>query len=568
MAFSHPTDEAQTPAMCQFCEESSDIKWKCINCDVFMCQLCTTKIHTKLKSTDHHELINLKDYGSEDVAKAIRKVDLKTMSCTSHTDQICCAFCTDCDQPVCVDCLIDSHKKHECTKLNEVYDMAIFEMTALQNKLESSQEILGNEKERLEKLLLDGDKNYQEIKDEILLTKKEMTETISKYAKQLLDDLDAIWKPTENMIKTELSDIQKNNEDLLKSEGSLKKVLHSHQALEIFSSRKMLDKNLPTKSVKTINCNILKTTFVSGKIFKKQNIGKIVFGDLYEVPDLQLVREYHSEIINIWNILNCDSNEAFIASYTGGKLQKVIFEGNNIKVEEDFSINVLNMAKQGNNGIILSTGESDLQVYSIDKQFKPFKSFSPLKSISIHVSKNNRIFVGLVEDFPITYPATEDSVRRVVVLNQDCDLQHIYEYDKDNQRLLTSPWKITTLNDTMYIIDRVNKNFEGRVMGLDYGGKLLWTYNGCDTKLDSGKFYPIDISTNSSGMILVADKDNNAVHVLNSTGEFIACKVVKSIGIELPISLDIDKNGILWIGCNTWKADKDRKAKLFSVKLV
>ncbi|XP_063425558.1 uncharacterized protein LOC134709320 [Mytilus trossulus] len=568
MAFSQPTDEAQTPAVCQLCEESSDIRWKCINCDVFMCQLCTTKIHTKLKSTDQHELINLKDFGSEDVAKAIRKVDLRTMPCTNHSDQICCAFCTDCDQPVCVDCLIDSHKKHECTKLNEVYDMAISEMTALQNKLESSQEILRNEKERLEKLLLDGDKNYQEIKDEILLTEKEMTETISKYAKQLLDDLDAIWKPTENMINTELSDIQKNNEDLLKSEGSLKKVFHSHQALEIFSSRKMLDKKLPTKSVETINCNILKTTFVSGKIFKKQNIGKKVFGDLYEVPDLQLVREYHSDIINIWNILNCDSNEAFIASYTGGKLQKVIFEGNNIKVEEDFSMSVLNMAKLGNNGILLSTGESDLQVYSIDKQFKLFKSFSPLKSISVHVSKNNRIFVGLVEDFPFTYPATEDSVRRVVVLNQDGDMQHIYEYDKDNQRLFTSPWKIITLNDTIYIIDRMKKNFEGRIMGLDYGGKLLWTYNGYDTKLYSGKFYPIDICTNSSGMILVADKDNNAVHVLNSTGEFIVCKVVKSIGIDLPISLDIDKNGILWIGCNTRKAEKDSKAKIFAVKLV
>ncbi|VDI72196.1 Hypothetical predicted protein [Mytilus galloprovincialis] len=495
MAFSQPTDEAQTPAFCQFCEESSDIKWKCINCDVFMCQLCTTKIHTKLKSTDHHGLINLKDYGREDVAKTIRK-------------------------------------------------------------------------ERLEKLLLDGDENYQVIKDEILLTKKEMTETISNYAKQLLDDLDSIWKPTENMIKLELSDIQKNNEDLLQREDSLKKVLQSHKASEIFSSRTMLNKNLPTKSVETINCNILKTKFVSGKIFKKQNIGKTLFGNLYEVPDLELVREYHSEIINIWNILNCDSNKALIASYTGGKLQKVLFDGNKIKVEEDFSISVLNMAKLGNDEILLSTGESDLQVYSIDRQFKPFKSFSPLKSISVHVSQTNRIFVGLVECFPITFPAKKDSVRRVVVLNLNGDLQHIYEYDKDNQRLFTSPWKIITLKDTMIIIDRVNKNFEGRVIGLDYGGKLLWTYNGCDTKLDSGKFYPIDISTNSSGTIFVADKDNHAVHVLNSTGEFIVCKVVKSIGIELPVSLDIDKNGILWIGCNTWKANKDSKAKIFSVKLV
>ncbi|VDI72195.1 Hypothetical predicted protein [Mytilus galloprovincialis] len=160
------------------------------------------KIHSKLKSTDQHELINLKDFGSEDVAKAIRKVDLRTMSCTIHTDQICCAFCTDCDQPVCMDCLIDSHKKHEYTKLNEVDDTTISEMKELQNKLESCLQFCGNVKERLEKILLDGDKTFQEIKDQILLTKKEIKETVSKYAEELLEELESIWKPTENQIKT------------------------------------------------------------------------------------------------------------------------------------------------------------------------------------------------------------------------------------------------------------------------------------------------------------------------------------------------------------------------------
>ncbi|XP_063427021.1 uncharacterized protein LOC134710575 [Mytilus trossulus] len=568
MAFSQPTDETQTPAVCQLCEESSDIKWKCINCDVFMCQLCTTKIHTKLKSTDQHELINLKDFGSEDVAKAIRKVDLRTMPCTDHSDQICCAFCTDCDQPVCIDCLIDSHKKHEYTKLNEVYDTAIYEMKVLQNKLESCLQFYGNEKERLEKLLLDGDKKFKEIKDQILLTEKEIKETVSKYAKELLQELESKWKPTENKIKTELSVTDKTKEDLKARENSLKKTLQSHQASEMFSSRKRLDKTLAKHFQEEIKCDILKTKFLPGNTYGKHNTRSSIFGDLCAVPDFELVQSYQSDFSNVLDILNFDCNFTLITCYNKSKLQKVKFEKNNIKVEKDFSIGVINMAITKNDEILLATGESDIKVYSKDKQFKSYKSFSPLKAISVYVSKNNKIFVGLAECSPVTYPATEDSVRRVVVLNLDGDLQHTFEYGKDSQRLFTEPRRIISLNDNIYIIDRVNDQREGRVIVTDYGGQLLWTYKGCDNNVNKGKFYPTDITPTSFDMILVSDQLNHAIHVINIAGEVILCKDIKSLGIELPLCLSVDKDDTLWIGCNRWADDKDSKAKIFAVKLV
>ncbi|VDI65239.1 Hypothetical predicted protein [Mytilus galloprovincialis] len=485
------------------------------------------------------------------------------MPCTIHSNQICCAFCTDCDQPVCMDCLIISHKKHEYRKLNEVYDTAISEMKDLQNKLESCYQLFVDENENLEKLLIDGEKNYKEIKDKILLTEKEIKETVSKYAKELLENLESKWKPTQIKIITELFTTQKTKEDLVARKERLKKTLQSHQASEIFSSRKKLDKTLPEKSGETIKCDILKTKFLSGNIFEKQNRRSTIFGDLYAVPDLELVGSYQSDFQYVETIQNFNSNTAFIAGCFESKLQKVTFEENNVKVEEDYNIYVCNLAKLKNDEILLSTGESELQVYSIDKQFKPFKSFSPFKSVSVHVSKTNEIFVGLTECYPVTYPAKEDSVRKVVILNTDGDIQHTYEYDKESKRLFSNPHRIITLNDTIYIIDSQKKKNEGRVMGLDYGGKLIWTYNGCGIK-----FYPYDISATSSGMILVLDEDNHAIHVLNYAGEVIVCKVVKSLGIELPISIDIDKNGMLWIGCNTWKIDKKAKAKIFCVQLV
>lgn len=100
-----------------------------------------------------------------------------------------------------MDCLIDSHHKHKYIKLNDVYETTVLEIKELQKILESCLQMLGSEKERPEKLFLDGDKHFQEVKDKILLTEKEMVEIISKYAKELLQELELIWKPTENKIK-------------------------------------------------------------------------------------------------------------------------------------------------------------------------------------------------------------------------------------------------------------------------------------------------------------------------------------------------------------------------------
>lgn len=68
-------------------------------------------------------------------------------------------------------------------------------------------------------------------------------------------------------------------------------------------------------------------------------------------------------------------------------------------------------------------------------------------------------------------------------------------------------------------------------------------------------------------MILVCESLYNAIHVLNSTGELILWKDTISLGVEFPLSLEIDKNDFLWIGCATFTG-KIRRAKISCVKLT
>jgi hypothetical protein len=82
--------EGQTPLMCQLCEESIQIKWKCLQCNFLLCTKCKN-IHKKVKSSDEHNIVDIKDtaiyqHSSEP------DPDCGHIKCKNHEGQNCCLF--------------------------------------------------------------------------------------------------------------------------------------------------------------------------------------------------------------------------------------------------------------------------------------------------------------------------------------------------------------------------------------------------------------------------------------------------------------------------------------------
>ncbi|XP_063405842.1 E3 ubiquitin-protein ligase TRIM71-like [Mytilus trossulus] len=558
---------AQTRSMCQFCEESPEIKWKCINCELLLCQLCCSKIHRKSKASLEHEIINIKDIEKLNFSYSVRKVDLENLVCTNHSKRKCFVYCNECSLPACSKCLTETHKMHDYISLDERHDEIILEMKELIKNFESNLQFLRYEKDKLQKVLIDSDTNFLKTRKIILQTEKEMKEAITKNAIDLLQELDAKWKPTKNVIKTELSVMTQNEVELETRKNDLNQALQSHYVDEIFYTNKNLDKSLPFKnSVQKLKSN--KTKFIPGNVQSKTE-SQSMLGDLYTIPDFELVDTFQINNTGVPIILSCNDNSAFIGSRSGEKLQKVKFENHEIKVEQEIQIKVNDMARTQDGELLVSTEESDIKLYNKDNKFKRSTDFSPLKPSCVHVDKDNRIIVGLVEPFAVVFiRPSNDSIRRLVVMNRDGDIQHKIEHDKDNHKLLTFPSRISTFKSKILVVDIINDDTHGRVVMLDYGALLHWTYTGCKSiNSNPDKFYPRDVSISSTDMILVSDCLNHAIHVLNQHGEVFVCKEVKILGIEFPSSLDIDKTDVLWIGCNTRATDKSKKAKIHCVKL-
>lgn len=57
---------AQNMSICNFCELSNNIKWKCINCDLILCEECKTIKHPKFKGSECHIVIEFNLLGTKE----------------------------------------------------------------------------------------------------------------------------------------------------------------------------------------------------------------------------------------------------------------------------------------------------------------------------------------------------------------------------------------------------------------------------------------------------------------------------------------------------------------------
>ncbi|VDI63346.1 Hypothetical predicted protein [Mytilus galloprovincialis] len=63
MALSKPQLGIQSPILCQLCEREPKISWKCLECDLLMCNACKNNIHPKIKTAGEHMILDFKDIG-------------------------------------------------------------------------------------------------------------------------------------------------------------------------------------------------------------------------------------------------------------------------------------------------------------------------------------------------------------------------------------------------------------------------------------------------------------------------------------------------------------------------
>ena len=90
------------------------------------------------------------------------------------------------------------------------------------------------------------------------------------------------------------------------------------------------------------------------------------------------------------------------------------------------------------------------------------------------------------------------------------------------------------------------------VVGVDKTGRVRFRYTGTPAKRKNA-ISPISIVTDALSQIIVADKINDCIHILNENGQFLRC--VEDYALVKPYGLSVDSEGRLWVGLrgeNDW----------------
>lgn len=537
MALPGNTDKAQSPAKCQFCDESN-IRWKCINCDLFLCQLCSYRIHSKSKSSLDHEIINFQNSFTLDAEESHRKVDLDNMKCECHQGQRCVSYCCDCDRIICVQCFEDAHKTHSKENLMTNYKTKMIKIENFKRHIVESFSFYEVEKKRLQTLLDFQTKNYDEIKAIILKTHREIKNAIKRYTNDLIKHLGDAFNKTREEIMEQTTALQNSITELISKQNDINNLLMTHSAADILIKTKE-----SLLSLKQLNIHTPRTMkFVPGKTLKLPMSES--FGHLIICPNIELKNTYQTALENVQRILQINDKIMLIASGASNKIQTVEFKEKTFSVLKEIDTDIYGMAILANNNVIVSTGECGLNYYNNDGPLRLMKSFSPLHTIAVHVNKREEILVGLAE--PGTSIALkDDSVRKIVVLDTSGNIKYEYELDRTNERLFTWPGNLETYDHKILVVDSINDSLSGRIVVINYDKQVQWNYSGVSDELS---FYPMDAVITENRKILVTDVYNDAIHVLNYKGQLIECCVLRDQGVISPLSLDIDNEGMIWVG--------------------
>ncbi|XP_052082404.1 uncharacterized protein LOC127720032 [Mytilus californianus] len=109
MAFASSIQKSQIPVGCQLCEVGNKINWKCILCNLLLCDNCKDRVH--LKIAKDHKILAIKDIGKQDGSN--ETFTFSDVKCEEHLGQSCCLYCKTCNKIICLKCVAKVHNEHE-----------------------------------------------------------------------------------------------------------------------------------------------------------------------------------------------------------------------------------------------------------------------------------------------------------------------------------------------------------------------------------------------------------------------------------------------------------------------
>ena len=562
MASSSSIERPQNPKLCEHCKTDIQIKWRCVECNKFICDRCK-EIHLNVQTNLQHKIIDIKSL-FQDVQP---KIITDNIPCTEHRTKMTCLFCRTCDHLVCADCILSKHNKHNFEPIDKILSEKLDELKGAEARYSKDFTLC---RAKVNEFQI-SEAKCESLCDESITTikkrEKQLIDRITKHSEKLQNEIELERKTVKNTFCDLKRQTDQAEQTIVLHQGEIMAALKCIQGSTIFTTATKSKKMMPDLNFNQIPSEI--KCYIPGK----ETVNDIpnLFGSLQKLKipqvesdiDFEVVNSYTTDLSGIANIITVDDKSTWVKDCNKEVIRQINIDNDNITTTKQISCLIYDMTLTSKNVLLLSVfNSSDIKLLTKSGKIKPFFSVSPLLPQGIHVTSDNNIIVGVTETDDNPYTPTDKSTRALLIFGMDGKQQHTYQYDSNTYRLFTVPRRITTnYNKDIVVVDKTSID-TGRVLVVGREGGLRWTYTGYSEINVTTQFLPSDVVTTTAGHIIVCDVNTHALHVLSEQGDILTCKVMRDTGIKYPLSLDIDMRGQLWVGCYKQSGPKIHKVKL------
>lgn len=591
MAESTSTNQAQDVIRCMHCN-LSEAEYRCVPCGDRMCQNCK-RLHSLDAYFASHEVVSIRENSSLD------------QKCQDHPSFRIESGCDDCKVPICAECKIKTHRNHKYISNDDLFDdkrkfllKHVKKMKEKENKVES---FLANTKQNKSKIYEDVRKA---MKKQVDLCKR-YADALLRESIEKLDDMEKtdVSKVAEyqNMLKEKLNELKVNietSEVALERSTPVDLILFCKYGLQVsdtkikdtfsftYPSFKEGDVSLTEKIFGTLTSSKVEwrpfnkarksstTTLMQRpktaptKQRKKENIEESCFLrqslDVATTPRVQqgfkelprCIAEFDSPYSMLFHISYCGQDQVYVSG-SGKNITLLDIKGKKLKTINT-AREVLGFTVAYNQMIIYSDGNAGVVEVAMDKSRKTIFTYHGADPWDICCSKSGNYLVCLIPYSSID--TTEDKCGLVVEFDKTGTIKREINCDRQNNPIYREP---------KFVCENTNKDvcvsdcFIRKVVVVNAFGIVRFRYGGQLDLKTCSPFSPRGIATDCRGNILVADKDNNFIHLLNQKGHFITYILTVVDGITKPWSICVDPDDRIWVAEeNDTPQEVRRKAKV------
>ncbi|XP_042578332.1 transcription intermediary factor 1-alpha-like isoform X2 [Cyprinus carpio] len=188
--------------LCMSCDDNTEASGFCVECAEFLCVTCIDA-HQRVKFTRDHTVRQITEMSSEAMGASTQK----PVFCDIHRQEPLKLFCETCDLLTCRDCQLLKHKDHNYQFLEDAYKNHKEHLENMTCQLQEKKKVIEDISNTINNGLQQVDENRKTVANEIKKSICNLIMEINRKGKLLFNQLEAITKDHETLLKKQQQDV-------------------------------------------------------------------------------------------------------------------------------------------------------------------------------------------------------------------------------------------------------------------------------------------------------------------------------------------------------------------------